>query len=305
MDNQASRNTFSIKFLIHNEIQQNLIRISLIENLRQAIDLYCKTKNINIDLESNPTILERKITLLFARSFHIVYRCAIAFPLAKYIGLSPSIIARELAAIIAAVALEPEKDNLEFELTVNLGVIDLYCTELTLARWLEYAVANLSRCQPLPFTSMSPNTSTQRDLFFLHYAHARCCSWLRLGARENLIELSDRTFATLIWQIAQPQPLVWLDDAGKFYLTHRAEYRLLFQLLTAIETSANNTENWQKVALNLSEAMLVFEAQCRIFGAVRQNSPQLAIARLGLVALVQYYLQKLLWRDKVKALSEL
>ncbi|MGV2827472.1 hypothetical protein [Myxosarcina sp. GI1(2024)] len=295
MNDNVSINTFSVKFLKRQELEQNSLRNLLTKKLRQVIDLYRQTKDISIDLELIDAALDRKIVLLFAESSKIIYRCAIAFVLAKYFSLSPAIIARELVALLPLVGVEPTETGLEFRVTIFSAWIDFYWEELTLAAWLEETIANLNACPLLSLDSLPQNNpSTQTDLFFPQYVHTRCCSWLRLAERENLIELRDRAFTSLIWPIAQPDPIVWLDPAGRFYLTHAAESNLLFQLLTVVDKLDSQTENWRKIAFNLSKAMLVFEAQCRIFGAVKQNCPQRAIARLGSIALVQYFLHKLL-----------
>lgn len=294
MNDNVSRNTFSVKFLKFPKLEHNLIKELLTQNLGRAIDLYQQTKNIYIDLNLIHIALDRKITLFFSQSSNIIYRCTIAFPLAKYVGQSPAIVAEELVDLLFSLSAS-SLESLKFKVTTTGGRIDFLCEVRTLVSWLDWAVAKPSSCQTLFLDSSPQKTeSTQRDSFFLQYAHVRCCSWLRLGEREGLITLRDRSFSTLVWQIAQPHSIVWLDTSGNIYFTEPAEYRLLFELLIADDKLASDSGNWLKIASNLSEAMLVFEAECQIFGAIKQNEPQRAIARLSLVALVQYYLQKLL-----------
>jgi hypothetical protein len=48
--------------------------------------------------------------------------------------------------------------------------------------------------------------------------------------------------------------------------------------------------------------MLAFTTECRIWGEVKQQKPQLAQARLGIVALVQWCLYKLL-QEKLSILA--
>ena len=52
--------------------------------------------------------------------------------------------------------------------------------------------------------------------------------------------------------------------------------------------------DWIKIALALSRATAIFEAECRFFGEIQQQYPQKAIARLGLIAVVQYWLHRIL-----------
>ncbi|MEL6929298.1 MAG: hypothetical protein AAFO95_11765 [Cyanobacteria bacterium J06600_6] len=52
--------------------------------------------------------------------------------------------------------------------------------------------------------------------------------------------------------------------------------------------------SWSQLALNLSEATAIFLADCRFLGGVKVQYPDLALARLGLIALVQLWLQKIL-----------
>jgi hypothetical protein len=126
---------------------------------------------------------------------------------------------------------------------------------------------------------------------------------LRLGHQEGLIELREESFRQSIWQIREPNPIPWLDSEGNFQLTHPTERRLLVQLLIVVEEFARSRQgNWRQLAQNLSEAMLAFTAECRIWGEVKQQKPQLARARLGIIALVQWCLQKLL-QEKLSILA--
>jgi hypothetical protein len=53
-------------------------------------------------------------------------------------------------------------------------------------------------------------------------------------------------------------------------------------------------ENSIKLAMNLSEAVLEFERYCRIWGEVKQETPDLSQARLALIAIAQLLLWQLL-----------
>ncbi len=64
------------------------------------------------------------------------------------------------------------------------------------------------------------------------------------------------------------------------------------------EGNSPDTKTWIRLALNLSDACLKFIAACRIFGSVAQEQRDLAIARLGLIAIVQRCLQIFTITDK-------
>ena len=177
------------------------------------------------------------------------------------------------------------------------GYIDFYLSETFLALWLKHSPdllpnKSISSAVYAPISVEAPRNSF--NLVPLQYVHTRCCSLLSLGARQKLIELKDPDFEYLIWHIAQPKPISWLDTQNRLWLSDRAEYNLLWQLLKVIDTSTLNSNNWYRLAKNLSQAMLIFDAECPILGEVAQKIPQKAIARLGLIALVQYWLQQLL-----------
>ena len=344
MDSNVSKNTFFYKFIQLQLSQKNwAIEDLLKQDLLRTIDLYNQRQNIDIELPVIANKLEGKILLLrssYLTSFfndrqgqvnsklpftNFVYRCAIAFPLASYCQLSPQHIARELAQNMGLFSSSLTNAGcLEFAVVAHTsGYLDFYLKETSLAIWLERALDCLAKK-----SITSPNYApiyieppkNKHNLVPLQYVHSRCCSLLRLGEREKLIELSDyataypraRNFEYLIWHIAKPKSISWLDAEDRLWLSHQAEYDLLLQLLTVVDASGEitgspvadvksatrttkNSGNWYKLAANLSEAMLIFDAECRIMGEIKQSFPQKAIARLGLIALVQYWLQQLLY----------
>ncbi len=318
MDVNVSNNTFFYKFI---KLQLSLkncgIEDLLKQNLLRTIDLYIQKKNINIDLSLIVNDLERKILLSRSSSKRwnfndfphqtdsklqftdFVYRCAIAFPLASYCQLSPAHITRELVQNINSLDSSLTDDScLEFAVVAHTsGYLDFYLSELSLAVWLERSLEGLvtdSTSSLIYAPIFIKPAKNSHNLVPLQYVHHRCCSLLLLGQREGLIELQDPDFEYLIWHIARPKAINWLDREQRLWLSHPVERELLWQLLTVVDASVKQSCNWYKIALNLSEAMLVFDAECRILGEIRQNFPQKATARLGVIALVQYWLQKLL-----------
>ena len=327
MDHNVSKNTFSHKFLklgFPDDKPSISVKELLKYNLRKTLNLYWQKSNIRSDLELISLALDRKITLLQSpykasslktkpnsilpelQSARVVYRCAMAFPLAQHCQLSPQMIAESLVDFLSLGATNPApKSYLKLAIqAVYPGWIDFYLSDRSLAMWLEQSLIFIE--EKLTIKSERNFKKNNQDLFPLQYVHARCCSLLRLGAREKLIVLKDDDFLDLVGHLAEPNPITWLDESENFWLTHEAEYCLLRQLLTVVDSLANESENWLKLAVNLSEAILTFEAECPIIGFVKQKTPDKAISLLGLIALVQYWLQKLLIEKiGVEALTEL
>lgn len=323
MDNNVSKNTFFDKFFkLRFAVDKSTISLKnvLKRNLLQAIDLYQQQKNFNLDLEFIYTILERKIVLLYSsrnklssknkidqvlselQSAQIVYSCSIAFSLTRYCSLSSQIIAKNLVSLLVLNGISATSEfNLKLLIEIaEPGWINFYMDSINIAKWLERTSGFL---ETLPAKNHRNGKkllfdhqlhTTTKNLFSCQYIHARYCSLLRLGAREKLIALQDGNFHRVSWHLEQPQPISWLDEAENLWLTHAAEYNLLRQLLVVADSFATEIVNWSKLALNLSEAMTFFEAECRFLGDIKRTNVEKAIARLGLVALAQYWLQRIL-----------
>jgi arginyl-tRNA synthetase len=128
----------------------------------------------------------------------------------------------------------------------------------------------------------------------MQYAHARCCSLLRLADQEGLIELTNLDFSQPTWHWQQPEPIPYLDGT-RLRLGQPSEQKLIAQLLRVIEAQLDEQPlDTAKLAYHLSQAFLEFERYCRIWGEVKQDHLALAQARLGLIALTQLLLKKLL-----------
>ncbi|MGL4884287.1 MAG: DALR anticodon-binding domain-containing protein [Waterburya sp.] len=243
----------------------------------------------------------------------IVYTSPIALVLAKYLLLSPVIIAENLVKLLTL-----NQNNSLSELCLQLeieivpsGWLNFYLDSASLTNWLKQVVFFLATQPPVAVNVNQANsTDTQlkefSNLMPLQYAHARCCSLLRLGARGKLITLKDDCFSHIAWQLEHPQSISWLDEQQNFCLTQESEYDLLRQLLKVTDAFAGKPDSWVKLAFDLSIASEIFQAECRFLGEVKEQSPQTAIARLGLIALVQYWLQRILVEKlNVVALSSL
>ena len=141
------------------------------------------------------------------------------------------------------------------------------------------------------------------------YAHARCCSLLRLARAEKLISFDNFS------QITTPN---WLNcDIDRTQDRSKTDEKLIFdtyveeQLIHALMDVLDGIygerpQNWSKLALNLARSWLELDRACHVFGEIKRQNPRLAIARCGLTAIVRRYLQVLL-EDylEVTALTEL
>jgi arginyl-tRNA synthetase len=142
------------------------------------------------------------------------------------------------------------------------------------------------------------------SLFSVQYAHARCCSLLKLGQREGLIQINQQL--RIPWLVDHQMG----DGEPKFRLTDLVSRRLIGELVTALDDFAyldrTDMRHWQKTAISISKAFEDFWRNCRIWGEVKMDSPELAVARLGLVLVTQVVLQFLLEEKLgISALQEL
>ena len=331
MDNNVSKNTCSYKFFKLRFTQEKptiSVKNLLKQYLLPTLDLYRQRSNIKLDLEFIYTTLERKIVL--SHSYHrqlssenktsrvlskpqltpIVYSCPIALSLASYFLLSPQIIAENLVNLLPLIndnTISQSCLKLRIEI-IPPGWINFYFDSRSLASWLEQSLIFLETKvavqSDLSQYAISNNQlrKTPENLFPVQYIHARCCSLLRLGAREKLITLKDNSFGTVTWHLKQPKQISWLDEEQNLWLTQESEYRLLRQLLVVTDSFAMESNNWVKLAFNLSKTVEIFQAECRFLGEVKHKTTSKAIARLGLIALAQYWLQKIL-REKLNLVA--
>lgn len=281
------------------------IKCSLLSQIETAINLYEDTKAI-LSAEIQTAIpLQR-----YEDNGHLVYKSAIAFKLVKRWQLSAEEIAQELVNYLSVLCAGQRESALE-SFTVQVippGLMMFQLSDLGIATWLQgfsqirssYKTQNSIGAQPdytpaalTPYqTTQKPlNIGSPEKLFHLQYAHARCCSLLRLAAHQGLIKLSD----TLVWQVIDPNPIPWLDANQQLWVSHPAERCLIAQLITTVdELSCTEQPNWLKLAESLSETMQKFHSSCRIFGDVYTQNLQLAQARVGLIVLTRSLLEFML-----------
>ena len=314
MDNNVSNNTISSKFWTLQFTKENnfiALKHLLTEQLLISLRLYQQRLNIDLNLEFIAQVLKRKIALFLSTErklssktlehnyfsklsvISVGYSCPIALALASDCELSPLVIARSLQDILIVNANHNHsQSNLQFMLEVTKsGWLNFYLSEQAINLWLE----QLSTTASLASTTTVANYAlahTPSNLFFVQYAHARCCSLLRLGAKAKLIALVDDNRDCRL-AIEQPSTIAWWST--QVNVDHSsAEYSILLELLTVVDADREPNCDWVKLAFGLSQALTEFVADCRFLGAAKRENPQRAIAFLGLIALAQYWLQRIL-----------
>lgn len=252
---------------------------SLIVNcLEKSIDRFFK------QFFSTAVLKNKEIQLyLFQKNATIIYRCAIAHQLTTILKSSALEIAYQLVENI-----ENEVSSFAIEVS-SPGWIDFHLSDYCLANWLEQLSSfELSSFQ---FSDQNRHLKIDRDcIFILQYAHARCCSLLLLGEQIDLIELKDKQFKQAVWQLSTP--VSWLDKSGKLRSTYPAETYLIERLLAVMDNLGDGeSKNIFNPIVLLSEALVAFWDNCRIYGDTSKRMPQLAKARLGLIAATQLLLK--------------
>ncbi len=233
----------------------------------------------------------------------LVYRWAIAFPLANTLKSSPQEVAGELLICLREGVIESDL-VLEFNISVaEDGLIDFHLKDTSLGLWLHMAVTSYQSCscQAWPeqaVTSHQLSALEERDrpgscytsenLFPVQYAHARCCSLLSLAEESGLIELTERNFRGKVWPWNKPNPV----PGRPFLLTHPPENNLIAQLFLIVDALECAKEvDWVKGAISLSNTWEEFYRKSPIWGEVEL---ELAQGRLALMALTEYFLRRLL-----------
>jgi hypothetical protein len=204
------------------------------------------------------------------------------------------------------------------------GYLSFQLMPASIERWLDY----LDRLPPLDLAVPPPYPHdpgrSGSGLALAIYAHARCCSLLKLADREQSISIAAD------WHIDPPDWLLNCREdrqlAGLASIFDRPVERQLIQSVMAVADAiyiyqpsslpaptANSgshrfprsTPNWSKLTIDLAQSWLDFYGDCRIFGDIQIQNPHLAIARCGLTAIVRRYLQILLESLGVSAVEEL
>ncbi|MBW4564189.1 MAG: glutamate acetyltransferase [Mojavia pulchra JT2-VF2] len=297
---------------MHNKLlvsNYTAIKQLIYSHLLNVISIYTKKQEIQC-------IKYKELPLYKGRDKRrILYITGIAQQLAKSQNQEAVKIASAIASDLSATC--------EDVFTVQIvppGWIHLELTHPILAAWLQnLAVGNLGEegaisTRETKIHNPQSKTENPSSLFIVQYAHARCCSLLRLADREGLIQLSKGfpntsenfeqqkpllgALVPAFWSLIFPNPIPWLNCEHQLSLNHPAERHLISDLVQVVDdlhchTFASSV-NWQKAALDLSQAFESFWCNCRIWGEVKITSLELAQARLGLIMVTQRMFRLLL-----------
>jgi arginyl-tRNA synthetase len=285
-------------FYVHHKLQVNKYTATkqlVYSHLLNSLSIYTVDKEI-------ACIKDGKFPLHKGRDDRkILYISGVALWLSKSQNQKPM----EVANAIASDLLATCGDVFSVQI-VPPGLIYLELTHFALAAWLQsLAVGNAGKKpkgqevrENIP--NPQPKTGNSAILFSVQYSHARCCSLVQLAHKEKLIKLQEPQLNTSpsVWNLNFPNPIPWLNCDRKLRLNHSAESRLIAELVEVVDDlesdAFDSSINWEKAALNLSQAFDTFWCKCRIWGEVRITLPELAQARLGLVMATQSVLKFLL-----------
>jgi len=191
--------------------------------------------------------------------------------------------------------LSQNSDSLFRVKVVPSGEIHIELMDSTLAAWLQnlIVVKRTGDLLNIFLHDQLPTLSSSLQVFSIQYAHARCCSLLRLGQQEGLIELERTDINSFMAVNSTP----WLSCEQKLIFNHADESFLIYQLVKVVDDlvcADSISINWLKAGGNLSQAFERFWGSCRIWGEVKILEPQLAQARLGLLIATQLVLRSVL-----------
>jgi hypothetical protein len=237
-------------------------------------------------------------------SQRILYISPVALQLGKQGSVPPLEIARAIAECFGT-PRPPGTDSralaLDWILTVMPpGKLYLELTDPSIAAWLQRSIQG--EVQQDPFPPLHPSSPRQSlDLFPIQYAHARCCSLLRMADREGWITLEPLA-PPQVGAVIAPDPIPWLDAQAHLKPHHPTERTLISQAIATVDAlsiraTSSPIPSPVTLGVRLSQDFLTFHAQCQIGGIGQSEDPDLAKARLGLVALTRKLLKRLLERE--------
>jgi hypothetical protein len=253
----------------------------------------------------SPSTWPQSIPLYRAKdSQRILYISPVALQLAKQGSMPPL----EIAQAIAQGFRDSQPPALAFPIrthhwilsVVPPGKLYLELTDPGIAMWLQRALLWDFQPDPTPDPGPLPPSGSP-DLFPIQYAHARCCTLLRLAHREGLITLETPAHKG-IGSVTAPDPIPWLESLTHLKPHHPAERALISRAIATVDALSSPLSTAQitsryPVPTLLSQDFLTFHAQCQIWGSVQSQDPNLAQARLGLISITQKILKRLLEKE--------
>ena len=272
----------------------------LIDKLFSAISDYLEVSGgLSESIEADTSLLTKKSIPLqrIQEIKRVIYVSAIGLKLQKQAQKSPMKIAEAIASSI----------DLPSNFTIHLlppGWIQFHINELELAVLLQHLnqwPIQTEVTEKLRNGQTWQHLYSPQDLFLVQYAHARCCSLLRLADRQGAIALSKPRLSAerSAMQIINPNPIPWLDAQNQLHLVHITEWALISRLVTTLDTLSSFTSETppaqvMKLATCLSQDFLTFYRANRIWGEIKIENLALAQARLGLIRATQTMIKLLL-----------
>lgn len=278
--------------------------------LRQAVDRHLSDCQSDVATTSMDRVTTERSSLdqtaraiplkRASKAIPFVYVCAIAHRLA-----TPSQPAALIAAQLVDTLLQPLPITGEDSLSgivvqaTATGWLQFELSDQAIAAWLDRLLA-----KALPQQPCAPLTSMERQMllptaavFEVQYAHARCCSLLRLAHSEGLITLDGLDVAPLVWRFANPPSVPWLTTTAQLCLNHPADRKLLGYLVEALDClsdeSSHRTQQRLRSAQAIAQAMQLFHRAHPLWRKTG-TKPNLVVAQLGLLLATQRILYTLL-----------
>lgn len=318
METKVAKNTSNCRLLYVNLLGNCAAIGSLLQ--QQILVSLSRIGITTGNLQDKPELLPETIPMhRVSDRNYVMYRSAIALRLSPHLPQSACDIANQLVASLPTV-IHNSAQQIVLNFTVEVessGWINFWLSDRTLATWLQHLIqispgrglkerkSNNCHGEDVNRTQLRQLLHSENDshyLFPIQYAHARCCSLLRLAHQYGVVQLTDAELKTANWQFVKPNPIPWLNEEQgvdtaeiPLRLVHPAERRLIAQLLEVQDEIASlDRLRAVKLANALSQEFESFYSSCRIWGEVKIQTPKLAQARLGLTAVTQKLLRSLL-----------
>lgn len=271
MDSNVSKNTNSHNFF---KLQLNHEKLGIsIKNLLKhelllILDLYQQKLNVQIEQKLVTTILSEKLKISQSKNnstfggksiinscnlgspanfLPIIYACPLGMSLSANLQQPPQTIMEQLICLLTVKQNQLDLTNQDLPdqlLTeiVSLGWLNFYLDSQLIASWLQrslcWSQTNKANNSQATNKGTYPLDQAPDHLFPAQYIHGRCCSLLRLGAREGIISFWKDDVAEVA-----PFPVIsWLDSEHKLWFTEKAEYNLLQQLLQMSDSWLDNLD---------------------------------------------------------------
>lgn len=237
----------------------------------------------------------------FGKAIPLVYTCAIAHRLAFQPHHADTIAAQLVDMLLQAspggIAVLP---GVSVQAT-GPGFIRFEVGDRAIAAWLDQLLVNALPQRTLPSASMVVREQQimlhSAAIFEAQYAHARCCSLLRLAHHEGLIRLERLEESPFYWRFSSHTPFPWLTSAAQLSLNHSADRCLLVQLVEALDRVYDLPQKRTIAALARSAHAVAqaFQTFHRVHPLWEQTEQTLVLtAHLGLLMATQRVLFLLL-----------